>query len=74
MSKLPDCPARAQCKNGCFYPNGYEGYGPCMHRHRNDDGIFVCSGFEEKELVTLDKLPDPDIELFPDHDYTKEKI
>lgn len=72
MCKRPDCPAKANCKHGWIYDvlDAYPA-APCHKRHRNGDGIFVCSGFEEKELVTLDKLPDPDIELFPEHDYAR---
>lgn len=70
MNNLPDCPAKENCKYGRFYPDGFVS---CNYRRRTDEGLFRCSGYKEKELVTLDKLPEPDIELFPDHDYGRQQ-
>lgn len=70
MNEKPDCPFTGNCRFGLFYPDGYA---PCRYRCRNEAGLFVCSGYKEKELVTLDKLPEPDIELFPDHDYGRKQ-
>jgi hypothetical protein len=67
MKDLPDCPCVAQCANGTSY-NQNNPY-PCGWRTRRKDGLFQCTNFKEKKLVTLDTLPEPREELFPDHDY-----
>jgi len=45
------------------------GWVDCNKRKRREDGLFECPNFKAKPLVTLDTIPDPSEELFPEHDY-----
>lgn len=73
MNDLPECPMAPNCRFGTKHNYGKRprasAWPECSRRRRTEDGLFECSGFREKPLVTLDKLPDPEEELFPEHDY-----
>lgn len=62
---LIDCPTVANCSFGSCYPTSLN----CLSRTRREDGLFECRGFKPIRNITLNEVPEPDIELFPEHDY-----
>jgi len=67
---LPNCPVKHDCKNRCHYSQtGTKMI--CGKRKRRKDNLFECPNFDPTELTNPNKLPEPDIELFPEFDYAK---
>jgi len=67
---LPTCPVKHDCKNKCHYSETDPGM-VCGLRTRRKDGLFECQNFDPIQIIDPDDLPEPDIELFPEFDYTQ---
>jgi len=61
------CPAKSNCTLGESFPDTWY----CSRRCRDEKGLFHCGGFQPIKNVKLDNI-EPEIELFPDHDYSNQ--